>query len=144
MGHRSGLTSFRGESRAGFRGLEHSCPLSCRKLRSDAPDASRLLSAARTGGGRSGSFRGVKTVLLIRREKRGESELRVSPYLLPVSHTGRCTLNRSRLLALIEFLRYEKKKQLRRVHGAMSPDLTLRVHGRAFDLSVKTCMRSFR
>jgi len=103
MGHRSGLTSFRGESRAGCRGLEHSCPLS--RLRGDAPGASRLPSAARTGGGRSGSFRGVKTVLSIRREKRGESGLRVSPYLLPVSHTECYTLDRSRLSALIEFLR---------------------------------------
>jgi len=39
------------------------------------------------------------------REKRGESGLRVSPYLLPVSHTECCTLDRSRLSALIEFLR---------------------------------------
>jgi len=38
----------------------------------------------------------------------------------------------------------EKKKQTRRVCGAVSPDLTLRVHDRAFDLLVKTCMRSFR
>ena len=71
MGHRSGLTSFRGESRAGFGGLEHTCPLS--RSRGDAPDASWLPYAARTGGGRSGFFRGVKTVLLRRREKRGES-----------------------------------------------------------------------
>ena len=39
-GRWSGLTSFRGESRAGCRGLEHSCPLS--RLRGDAPGASRL------------------------------------------------------------------------------------------------------
>jgi len=41
-GNRSGLTSFRCDSRAGCRagcrGLEHSCPFS--RLRSDAPDAS--------------------------------------------------------------------------------------------------------
>jgi len=102
-GRWSGLTSFCGESRAGCRGREHSCPLS--RFRGEAPGASRLPSAARTGGGRSGSFRGVKTVLFIRREKRGESGLRVSPYLLPVSHTECCTLDRSRLSALIEFLR---------------------------------------
>ena len=102
MDHTSGLTNLRGESRTGSRGLEHSCPL--RRLRAEAPDASRLPFAARTGGGRSGSFRGVKTVLFIRREKRGESGLRVSPYLLLVSHTGRCTLNGSRLSALIGFL----------------------------------------
>ena len=33
------------------------------------------------------------------REKRGESGLRVSPYLLSVSHTGRCSLDRSRVWA---------------------------------------------
>jgi len=108
MGHRSGLTSFRGENRAGFRGLEHTCPLS--RLRGDAPDASWLPSAARTGGGRSESCRCVKTVLLRRREKHGESGLRVSPYLLSMSHTGHCSTDRSRLSALNEFLRSGQRK----------------------------------
>jgi hypothetical protein len=36
------------------------------------------------------------------------------------------------------------EKQARRVCGAVSPDLSLQVHSRAFDLAVKTCMRSFR
>jgi len=83
-------------------GLEHSSPLS--RLRGNSPDVSWLQSTARTGGGRSGSFRGVKTVLLRRREKRGESRLQVFPYLLFVSHTRRCTLDRSRLSAPTEFL----------------------------------------
>jgi len=36
------------------------------------------------------------------------------------------------------------EKQTRRVCGAVSPDLSLQVHNRVFDLTVKTCMRSFR
>jgi len=36
------------------------------------------------------------------------------------------------------------EKQTRRVCGAVSPDLSLQVHSRVFDLAVKTCMRSFR
>jgi len=36
------------------------------------------------------------------------------------------------------------EKQTRRVCGAVSPDLSLQVHIRVFDLAVKTCMRSFR
>ena len=118
MGHRSGLTSFRGESRAGFRGLEHSCPLS--SLRGDAPDASRLPSAARTGGGRSGSYRGVTTVLLIRkRETRGVGVAGFPVHL--VSHTGRCTLDRSMLSALIEFLETNAESLLCNVSGPVSP-----------------------
>ena len=35
------------------------------------------------------------------------------------------------------------EKQTRRVCGAVSPDLSLQVHNRAFDLVVKSCMRSF-
>ena len=66
-GRWSGLTSFRGESRAGCRGREHSCPFS--RFCGEA----RLPSAARTGGGRSGSFRGVKTVLFIRKERNAGS-----------------------------------------------------------------------
>jgi len=80
------------------------------RLRVDAPDASCLPSTVRTVRGRSGSFRGVKTVLLRRREKRGESGLRVSPYLLSVSHTGRCSIDRSRVWAPIEFLRSRQRK----------------------------------
>jgi len=62
------------------------------------------------GRGHSGSFRGVKTILLRRREKHGEQGLRVSPYLLSVSHTGRYILDRSRLWALIEFLQSRQRK----------------------------------
>ena len=36
------------------------------------------------------------------------------------------------------------EKQTWRVCGAVSPDLSLQVHSRVFDLAVKTCMRSFR
>ena len=36
------------------------------------------------------------------------------------------------------------EKQTRRVCGAVSPDLSLQVHSRVFDLAVKTSMRSFR
>ena len=36
------------------------------------------------------------------------------------------------------------EKQTRRVCGEVSPDLSLQVHSRVFDLAVKTCMRSFR
>ena len=36
------------------------------------------------------------------------------------------------------------EKQTRRVCGAVSPDLSLQVHKRVFDLAVKTYMRSFR
>ena len=36
------------------------------------------------------------------------------------------------------------EKQTRRVCGAVSPDLSLQVHSRVFDLAVRTCMRSFR
>ena len=36
------------------------------------------------------------------------------------------------------------EKQTRRVCGAVSPDLSLQVHSRVFDLAVKTYMRSFR
>jgi len=50
----------------------------------DAPDASRPPS----GGGRIGSFWGVKTTLFRRKEKRWESGLRVSPDLLTVEKTN--------------------------------------------------------
>ena len=43
-----------------------------------------------------------------------------------------------------DVVKVEGEDPTRRVCGAVSPDLTLRVHGRAFDLSVKTCMRSFQ
>ena len=50
-GNRSGLTSFRGDSRAlcraGCRGLGHSCPFS--RLRGDAPDASADKQALDSG-----------------------------------------------------------------------------------------------
>ena len=36
------------------------------------------------------------------------------------------------------------EKQTRRFCGAVSPDLSLQVHNRVFDLAVKTYMRSFR
>jgi len=49
--------------------------------------------------------------MLRRREKRGESGLQVSPYLLSMSHTGRCNLDRSTLSALFEFLRSRQRKK---------------------------------
>ena len=54
----------------------------------------------------------MKTVLLRRREKRGESGLHVSPYLLSVSHTGHCNLDRSTLSALFEFLQSRQREKI--------------------------------